>query len=228
MIDLTVLLALAFSLKLAIKMETINVTPFNPLMATAPQRSYSPQEESQFNDLISWISTWHDAPDSPLSSASTCHTDSEAIEEKPPVSRLACKDNVVLEIAEDKCCKAPHCSNVAQAQGFCKTHGGGSRCQFQGCAKSSQSRGLCRSHGGGKRCSEPGCTKGVQWANKCTKHGVNRHCLTPGCARADRGGGMCIVHRRAWTCTYEGCNRLSSSMGFCKPHARRLVKQRMA
>ncbi|KAH9133839.1 hypothetical protein LEN26_006977 [Aphanomyces euteiches] len=177
MTDLTLLLAIAFSFIFALTMETTIIAPFNPFVATAPQRLYSPQEESQFNALISWISTWPDAPDSPLSSASTCHTDSEAIEDKSSMkllyqvaerNRIACYDNCVLEIAEDKCCKAPHCSNGAQAQGFCKTHGGGSRCKFQGCTKSSQGGGLCRSHGGGKRCSEPGCTKGVQWANKCT------------------------------------------------------------
>ena len=69
-----------------------------------------------------------------------------------------------------RCCM--ECDKLAQGTtGYCKGHGGGSRCQHEGCVRASRGGSThCASHGGGKRCESPGCTKAAAGKSLCRKH----------------------------------------------------------
>ncbi|RLO12364.1 hypothetical protein DYB28_006475 [Aphanomyces astaci] len=56
-------------------------------------------------------------------------------------------------------CQFPGCTKGYQRGGFCRNHGGGSRCTVPFCIKVDAGHGLCRSHGGGKRCKAADCGK---------------------------------------------------------------------
>eukprot|EP00854_Cymbomonas_tetramitiformis_P033677 gene33677-43349_t len=41
---------------------------------------------------------------------------------------------------------------------FCKAHGGGVRCQYEGCSTSARGTlGYCKAHGGVRKCEQKGC-----------------------------------------------------------------------
>ena len=87
---------------------------------------------------------------------------------------------------------------------FCKGHGGGRRCLFDGCVKSAVGGGTqhCKAHGGGKRCLQEGCIRSAQdgGTQHCAAHGGGKRCQQEGCAKAVRPGTpFCIAHWRAAT-----------------------------
>ena len=92
------------------------------------------------------------------------------------IERMARKPTIPIEpvnviiprkIPRGDPCLAPRCKSRGLAGGYCKTHGGGKRCEITGCDKSSQSLGLCRRHGGGKPCAFEGCYAVQQRAGFC-------------------------------------------------------------
>ncbi|KAF2297902.1 hypothetical protein GH714_004912 [Hevea brasiliensis] len=74
---------------------------------------------------------------------------------------------------------------------FCKGHGGGKRCAFQGggvCTKSVQADQLRVAHGGGKRCAVPECTKSARGRTDfCVRHGGGKRCKFEGCDKSAQG-----------------------------------------
>lgn len=108
---------------------------------------------------------------------------------------------------------------------FCKAHGGGKRCTFEGCTKGAEgSTPFCKGHGGGKRCAFDGggvCPKSVHGGTLfCVAHGGGKRCAVPGCTRSARGRTDCCVrHGGGKRCQFGGCGKSAQgSTDFCKAH----------
>lgn len=105
-------------------------------------------------------------------------------------------------------CDFEGCKSSARAGGdhFCKRHGGGRRCQFDGCGKSglfvqgdlTSLRALCVLHGGGRRCQQQGCSRAARsgFFQFCAAHGGGRRCEHDGCETQARPGPLhlCAKH----------------------------------
>ncbi|TFJ81449.1 hypothetical protein NSK_007410 [Nannochloropsis salina CCMP1776] len=97
-------------------------------------------------------------------------------------------------------CQVVGCGKLDKGRGYCKGHGGGTRCQAGQCPKSARgSSGLCIEHGGGPRCAWGGgnvCLKSARTVGGfCKAHGGGVQCQRPGCGRLVRGAGvLCGQH----------------------------------
>lgn len=69
-----------------------------------------------------------------------------------------------------KFCTVDGCKNKAKSRGFCKRHGGATRCAHLSCGRCARRGGFCIRHGGDP-CVIPGCTSGARMNRTCRRHG---------------------------------------------------------
>ncbi|CAK9054089.1 Probable WRKY transcription factor 19 (WRKY DNA-binding protein 19), partial [Durusdinium trenchii] len=140
-----------------------------------------------------------------------------------------------------KRCAAEGCEKRARRGGYCKSHGGGRRCEFEDCMKSATGKSsLCVAHGGdrgkrcgeegcgklalkGKRCGEEGCGKLALKGGYCISHGGGRRCEFEGCMKSASGkSSLCIAHGgdpgKKWVCGEQGCQKWALKGGCCVSH----------
>ncbi|KAJ8553162.1 hypothetical protein K7X08_020555 [Anisodus acutangulus] len=92
---------------------------------------------------------------------------------------------------------------------FCKGHGGGKRCSFEGggiCPKSVHGGTLfCVAHGGGKRCAVPECSKSARGRTDfCLRHGGGKRCKFQGCGKSAQGStDFCKAHGGGKRCSWR-------------------------
>ena len=115
------------------------------------------------------------------------------------------------------------CIKVAASKGYCRKHGGGSRCKEEACGKFSVRRGFCKQHANARgfllpeknnlnvksgpqmcRFVDPNgtpCSKFVASKGLCSTHGGKKRCkeVTEGisCQKHVFTGGYCLSHARA-------------------------------
>ncbi|CAK9047384.1 Probable WRKY transcription factor 19 (WRKY DNA-binding protein 19), partial [Durusdinium trenchii] len=123
-----------------------------------------------------------------------------------------------------KRCVEDGCEKGAKQGGYCTSHGGGRRCEFEDCMKSAQGKlSLCIAHGGerGKRCAEKGCEKQAAKGGFCVSHGGGRRCEFEDCMKSAAGkSSLCIAHggERGKRCAEKGCEKQAAKGGFCVSH----------
>lgn len=121
-------------------------------------------------------------------------------------------------------CAQDGCKARARKQGgFCKSHGGGVRCEVEGCKTAAVEGGIprCRVHGGGRRCAESGCsTAAAGSTDYCIAHGGGVRCEVEGCrASAVKGTALCTKHGGGNICEVENCQKLARGAGVrCTEH----------
>jgi len=120
-------------------------------------------------------------------------------------------------------CDKNNCFNCVDKfqQKYCKTHGGGMRCKFEGCETSAERPSdYCKKHGGGKRCQFEGCETSAECpTDYCKKHGGGKRCKFEGCKiAAQNPTDFCIKHGGGILCNFDGCKKASQGNGFCKAH----------
>ncbi|CAK9022538.1 Probable WRKY transcription factor 19 (WRKY DNA-binding protein 19), partial [Durusdinium trenchii] len=125
-----------------------------------------------------------------------------------------------------KRCGEEGCEKRALKGGYCVSHGGGRRCEFEGCMKSAQGKSsLCKAHGGDRPkkrvCGERGCEKWALKGGYCVSHGGGRRCEFEDCMKSAIGKSLlCIAHggQRKKRCTEEGCEKGALKGGYCVSH----------
>nr|CAB3485916.1 unnamed protein product [Digitaria exilis] len=116
---------------------------------------------------------------------------------------------------------------------FCKGHGGGKRCLFEGggvCPKSVHGgTSFCVAHGGGKRCNVPGCTKSARGRSDCcVKHGGGKRCKFDECNKSAQGStDFCKAHGGGKRCAWDtGCDKFARGRsGLCAAHATQMASK---
>jgi hypothetical protein len=94
-------------------------------------------------------------------------------------------------------CSFDGCENrpTKHGNGWCRAHGGRTKCNHLGCDSFAQKGGMCRSHQPDQICfSTTGCTNWPQTNGVCKRHGATRICEIHGCTRFILQSRMCYFH----------------------------------
>lgn len=128
-------------------------------------------------------------------------------------------------LAASRRCTFEGCRNMQISRGLCKRHSGANekrkKCSENDCSNIAQKDGKCYSHGDGpKRCSLDGCSNRAQKGGVCISHGAKHpRCSKVGCLNRSIKGGVCVTHgAERVKCTHPGCNYGRRKDGLCYTH----------
>nr|CAB3488430.1 unnamed protein product [Digitaria exilis] len=149
-------------------------------------------------------------------------------------TRTAVREHKEAQSIASPMVEARGCTRGAEGSTpFCKGHGGGKRCLFEGggvCPKSVHGgTSFCVAHGGGKRCNVPGCTKSARGRSDCcVKHGGGKRCKFDGCNKSAQGStDFCKAHGGGKRCAWDtGCDKFARGRsGLCAAHATQMASK---